>query len=598
MLRSYREIRDGLLQGLTVLRDVASRHNQQSLVEALDELSGRLRRDQFNLVVLGQFKRGKTTFINALLGTPLLPTAVVPLTSVVTFLRYGDAPRAVVHFEDGRHQEIALEDLGAYVTERGNPRNQKGVKEVEIFYPSDYLREGVRIVDTPGIGSVYEHNTRVAFDFIPRADAAIFLVTADLPISEAEAKLLEDVREYVSRLFFVQNKIDLVDEQEREESLAFSRAIMQERARLPQVTLYPVSARLALQAKRNGDGELLQRSLLPSFEQALVDFLMREKGTLFLRNMVENALKLLSDLSLSMDLEVQAAGLPLASLDEKIQHFKKQVESIRQARNEEGLLIRHRIDRLVANILDADLEEFQKRSRPALARSLYEMGERHAHLGVRDLVEQINRHVSESIEHALNGWRAHEEGRLKEALRTTLESFTTRTNQVILDVLRVAEEVFGVHAEHFAPREDLSDESRFHFDVWKMRINLSLAVGLLFYLLPRRWMVRRLLRQACRRMLDQFEVHSGRARYDFVQRIQKSTDSYIASLNDKIEATIAAVEETIRRAQERKQSGEEEWQCLRETIAGDQERLAAVRQKWMALRDALHPAPQEEACLP
>ncbi|MDH7570199.1 MAG: dynamin family protein [Armatimonadota bacterium] len=584
MPRPYQQTRDRLLHALHVVTEVAAARENHKLAQAAQQLTERLRQDQFNLVVLGQFKRGKTTFINALLGADLLPTAVVPLTSVVTILRCGEHQRVNVVLESGECREIALDDLPAYVTERGNPHNQKGVKEVEIFYPSEYLREGVRIVDTPGVGSVYQHNTRVAFEFIPRADAAIFLVTADLPISEAEARLLEDVRDYVRRIFFVQNKIDLVDEQEREESLQFSREVIAERAKLPHVTIHPLSARQALQAKRQGDAQLLERSLLPRFERTLSDFLMREKGALFLINVAENGLKVVSDLSLSIHLEQRAAEIPLADLDEKIALFQHKMEAIRRARNEDGLLIRYHINRLVADVLDSDLQEFQRLQRPALVASLHAVGQQHAREGVRALVDHINQHVSQSIEDAVNAWRAREEERLREALSDALNDFTDRTNQVIADVLRVAEEVFGVHGERFAPREELSSDGRFHFDAWKMRINPGLAAGTLFHILPRRWVLARLLRQAQHRMLDQFEVHTGRARYDFVQRIQKSTDSYIAALNEKIDATVAAIAETVRRAQEQRQAGEKNLAHRTEVGAHHQQALATAREELLAAR--------------
>jgi ribosome biogenesis GTPase A len=125
-------------------------------------------------VIPGAFKRGKSTLINALLGEPVLPTAMVPLTSVVTILGYGESLDIQVHFQNGRSQKITQPELADYITEKGNPRNQKGVREVEIAYPYDYLRDGVRIIDTPGVGSVYSHNTEVAYNYLPQVEAAVF----------------------------------------------------------------------------------------------------------------------------------------------------------------------------------------------------------------------------------------------------------------------------------------------------------------------------------------------------------------------------------------------------------------------------------------
>ena len=96
-----------------------------------------------------------------------MPTAIVPLTSVVTILRYGPKLKVEVEYLDGRTEEIDLSGLAAFITERENPQNKKAVKEVAVFYPSQYLKGGVRIIDTPGAGSVYSHNTEAAHAYLP-----------------------------------------------------------------------------------------------------------------------------------------------------------------------------------------------------------------------------------------------------------------------------------------------------------------------------------------------------------------------------------------------------------------------------------------------
>ena len=148
-----------------------------------EELIEKIENNVFNLVVLGQFKRGKTSLINALLGSEILPTAVVPLTSIATILKYGETFNIKVYFKDGRVIETEPASLTQYVTEKGNPRNEKDVQEVVITYPSSYLKDGVRLIDTPGVGSVYEHNTDVAYQYLPKSDAALFLFSVDQPVS-------------------------------------------------------------------------------------------------------------------------------------------------------------------------------------------------------------------------------------------------------------------------------------------------------------------------------------------------------------------------------------------------------------------------------
>jgi len=178
MSADYASIRDGLLETIESLFHESAKDR----LKGLGELKDKITNQEFNMVIMGQFKRGKSTFINALLGHEIVPTAIVPLTSVVTILRYGEKAKGVVHYLNNNREEISLSDINNFVTEKGNPQNKRGVKCVEAFYPSDYLKEGVRIIDTPGVGSVFKHNTDVAYAYLPYVDAGIFVVTADPPL--------------------------------------------------------------------------------------------------------------------------------------------------------------------------------------------------------------------------------------------------------------------------------------------------------------------------------------------------------------------------------------------------------------------------------
>lgn len=124
---------------------------------AVRALRQRLAAGRLHVAVLGQFKRGKSSLLNALLGQELLPTAVVPLTAVPTFLRYGDALALRASYRDGRRTENRearsidelRQTLEGLVTEAGNPGNRLGVSQVDVFLPSALLAQGVVLIDTP-----------------------------------------------------------------------------------------------------------------------------------------------------------------------------------------------------------------------------------------------------------------------------------------------------------------------------------------------------------------------------------------------------------------------------------------------------------------
>ena len=146
-----------------------------------------------DVAVLGQFKAGKSSFLNGLIGAPIVPVDVLPSTAVVTRIGYGPRERVIVHGLAGEPFEIPLARLAEFVTERGNPANEKRVAVVDVELPSLAPYEGVRFVDTPGLGSVFAHNTKVSRDWIPRVGAALVAVSVNHPLSEDDLLLLNDV---------------------------------------------------------------------------------------------------------------------------------------------------------------------------------------------------------------------------------------------------------------------------------------------------------------------------------------------------------------------------------------------------------------------
>lgn len=175
-----------LVSGFNALAALAGRAGCPEVAKKAAEAAERIEQNRLFLVVLGQFKRGKSSLINALIGDDLLPTAAVPLTSVVTKIVHGPQKQAVISFRDGSRQEVPAASLSHYITEEGNPQNEKQVEAAEVSHPSPYLAKGLVIVDTPGVGSLYRHNTEVTYSFLPNADAVIFVLSADQPLSEGE----------------------------------------------------------------------------------------------------------------------------------------------------------------------------------------------------------------------------------------------------------------------------------------------------------------------------------------------------------------------------------------------------------------------------
>ncbi len=549
----YSQVKNNLFGTIDRLQGVVRQETRKGLMETRTKLE----EEAFNLVILGQFKRGKSTLINALLGEKILPTAIVPLTSVVTILRYGPQLKVEVHYLDERKQEVQLPDLPGYITERENPRNEKGVKEVTVFYPSTYLKGGVRIIDTPGAGSVYSHNTDVAYAYLPYVDAAIFVTSADPPLSNSEHQFLTDIRSFADKLFFILNKIDQVSEADREEALEFTTRIIEENVGKGRVKMHPLSARMALDGKRQGDNGLLQASLLPDFERRLQDFLIHEKGKVFLRAVVNNLLKLVSDETISFQLEQEAIKLPLAELTRKIAQFEEEMKTISKDREENEYLLKGHLGKIISQ-LDEELSRFKKERLPVLQEGLEKEYLRRTEQGRGNLREELEQFVFSSIQETFTAWRQEVTGKISTRLEEAHLEFATKTNQTIERILALTSDLFELKLKPFTSVETLSKKSDFYFMFKDDPVGLELVQLAVTSALPKfiaRKMILKNMQTAVAELLDR---HCGRVRYDLVNRLTRTVKEFQQNLNETIDLTLAGIRISFQKALSLHQSSKED----------------------------------------
>lgn len=212
------------------------------VAEEARELAARVSEGRFYVACVGQFKRGKSTLINALIGEPVLPTGYIPVTAVPTVIRFGERLNARIRTHDGSWNEIPLSDLNQYVNAELNPENKKGIQGAEAFVPSPLLSSGMCIVDTPGLGSVFTGNSAATQAFIPHIDAALVVVGADPPLAGEELTLVEAVGKQVRDLILVLNKADRTTDTERAAAATFTRQLLQERLQCEIGPVFEVSA--------------------------------------------------------------------------------------------------------------------------------------------------------------------------------------------------------------------------------------------------------------------------------------------------------------------------------------------------------------------
>ena len=322
--------------------------SESLLLARLRVLRRRQEHTRLQLAVLGQFKRGKSTFINALLGADVLPTGVIPLTAVATFIAWRREPLVVVHFRDeAPNEEFAVHTaeeirnvLFRFVAEEANPENRLGVERVDLFYPADILADGTVIIDTPGVGSTLRHNTEAALQVLPECDAAFFVVSADPPITEVELEYLRRLKSKTTRVFFILSKADYLRPQEQRSVVEFLQKVLLEKSLIDaDGRIFCVSARDGLDAMRSGNNQALETSGIAGLEDHLVRVLAGEKIRWLEDAVRSKAADILAQASAELGLRVRTLNMPIEELAAKSDAFQDALRSIEEQRRITGDLL-------------------------------------------------------------------------------------------------------------------------------------------------------------------------------------------------------------------------------------------------------------------
>ncbi|HEX40931.1 MAG TPA: Dynamin family protein [Phycisphaerales bacterium] len=562
----------------------------------LGQLRQRLAEGRFHLAVLGQFKRGKSTLLNALLGEAVLPTSVIPLTAIPVFIQAGPALSARVLFEDDKPAlEHVADDAGAlveflsqYVTETRNPANRLGVRQVEVIHPAEILNGGVVLIDTPGIGSTFRHNTETTLNFLPQCDAAVFLVSADPPITEVEIEFLKQVVPKVPRLFFILNKADYLTEAERQEMLTFLGGVLTERLGVEgKPNVFCVSARFGLDARRHGDDALWARSGLGEVEAYLVDFLANEKTQALCRAVRMKAADVLAAVLMQVQLTISSLGMPLEDLEKRLAVFRKKLAELDRSKLSEVDLLEGDKKR-THEFLEEHAEQLRRKSRLYLTGVVEEM---FARLHGEDINEGA---VEQALAQAIPGFfereMGHSTGVFQEKMREVLGPHRTRLNELVLSIRRAAAELFDVPCLQTRSIQDFEVVRRPYWVSHRWASSFQrIPRGLFDKLLPAGFRKSQLTRRAAGQIDELVMQNVENLRWAVYQNIDQSFVRYHSQLKRQLEQTLAATQGAIEAAMKKRKEHSE-------IVAAELSRLDTAVMLLTDIREAL--ADEETAAGP
>lgn len=497
-----------LARALNELAALGTERDRGQLVALLDRLdAARLR-----VLVAGEAKRGKSTLVNALLGREVLPSGVTPLTAVTTTVRYGDDERAEVRFLDGHDEKHPLAALADLVTERGNPGNRRGIADVTVYLAAPVLAGGVELVDTPGTGSVFEWDTETAHEALRSMDAAVFVLTADPPVSASERDLLGRVAGLSVATFAVLNKADHLDQAGLAEAVEFTRRVLGEAGH--SVALYPISARAAVRGADNG------------FAAFRADFMsyLSDRGEADLHaSAVAQAHRIATSLLDEVRLTRRAAEMRTGEAAQRVEQFSARLAEVVVHSRDAVTVVGGESARLLSALNDA-----ADTDGPRLSREITAQMERLFDGELRDAIAaEIERRGQEQLialtVTAAETWRQQRRDAIEQEL-AAVDARLTAGLKAELDVLRdSAAELLGLDLAVPEPEGRLAESRRFFYTAGHDVGQTELLTGAVRRRLPgefgRRTARTHLLREAPGLVGSQI----GRARGELQYRLAEAT---------------------------------------------------------------------------
>lgn len=342
-LNRFRIQKERLGGMLSDASEVINDLNMSSASENLDKLSKKVNNDTFKIQVIGTFSNGKSTVINSLLGEEVLPAYALPTTAVINEVKYGDNKEAILYFRNPLPENLPA-SLSVKVLEHMKKHGMKNIpplhisyneiedyvvipmgedpkemllespyEKVELFWPLPMLKEGVEIIDSPGLNES-DTRARVTMDYLSKADAILFVLAADHLCSKDEMEFVENfLNAYgFTDPFFVVNRFDLIQEREKERVIKFAEMKL---AGFTTNPIYCISAQKALDGLVKHDAGLIEESRITPFVTHLTNFLTKDKGKIKLSQPARELKRILNNEALYKVIPNQRAMLD-SSLDE------------------------------------------------------------------------------------------------------------------------------------------------------------------------------------------------------------------------------------------------------------------------------------------
>ncbi len=352
------ELTESLAQLKEYSEDIGLEHTAKSIGETIEKIA----KEHFEVAIVGEFKRGKSTLINALLGQEVLPADVLPATATLNRVTYSESPYVIVEYKNGESEKVDINKLADYVTKLSyeSEKTAETVKQATVYYDTDFCKNNVDIIDTPGLNDD-EQMTNVTLSILPEIDAAVFVISANSPFSQFEKEFLEKkmLTSDMGRIIFAVNCfgtfskededriVETVEKRIGSYVMEKAKMVMGEdskefavyKRKIGKPKVIGVYAKKALMAKESGDAAMLEESNFPTFERVLETMLTQERGTITLQILANKIISSGSELINSIIIRENSLMMETDEFMDKYTAAIEEIDDIRTKKRAEFVRI-------------------------------------------------------------------------------------------------------------------------------------------------------------------------------------------------------------------------------------------------------------------
>ena len=537
------------MKDISIVGETGTLVTNGEIMEELAELKTKIEKNKFYIVVAGLFKRGKSSIINALINKPIAPVAVTPLTAIITYFENDGTDKVEVIFEDGKTKSIGVGEIKGYVAEEENPKNVKKVSHLKVSVKDSELLKKCCLIDTPGLGSVFDHNSETTYNYIPKIDAALFVLGADVPIAKADSDFLKEINATVPRIIYVLNKTDVQEEQQLQEIIHFNKKVIAEITGEPENEIIMVPVSCKKENLKPGSGNL------DSLVKVLTDLIEREKSSILLETSYKQLQTIAGEIRRLLIVQAETLQMPVKEIEEKQTRLRNSVAVMNETRDEFDILVKGQVNR----ILEKELKKIDSQVQQELQKIKLEINNTFKTGTISENeIKEFYKSITVKSLASMEVIKTDSEQNIRDEFKQLMEKYQNRSQSYLNEFSKLLSDMFGADFEMITSPFGLDAYSSFYFLEYIHGRTREVKPGIFYKMMPL-WARQSKYKGILTENIDALlEVNCNRMKSDISYKVNESFRKFTSNSREQMHKLFEKIDKMLTEAKSNKEKTKQE----------------------------------------